>query len=204
MPINKITSSKRGKAAIAATLAALAAGAVYVVPGTKKPMPAAVVMAVDHLIIPWEGLVLKSHWDPFAKIWDICYGATRINGRPVTAGMSFTKAECRNILLDQVYNDYWTPLTKGEPKLLRAPDSVQASMLSGAYNFGVGSRSPRRGQLGSTAMVIHIPAGEYRKACEAQTAWNKAGGQVVNGLVKRREMGDSQRIGEAELCVSGL
>jgi len=31
-----------------------------------------------------------------------------------------------------------------------------------------------------------------------------AGGQMVNGLVKRREMGDAQRLGEAETCVSGL
>jgi GH24 family phage-related lysozyme (muramidase) len=46
--------------------------------------------------------------------------------------------------------------------------------------------------------------GEWRKACEAQTAWNKAGGQVVGGLIKRREMGDAQRAGEAEVCVSGL
>lgn len=204
MPINKITPSRRAKAAIAATLAALAAGAVYIVPGTKTEMPAAVVMAVDHLIIPWEGLVLTAHWDQFAKIYDICYGATRINGRPVTAGMSFTKAQCRTILLDQVYNDYWLPLTKGAPEMLRAPDSVQSSMLSGAYNFGVGSKSPRRGQLGSTAMTFHIPRGQWRAACEAQTAWNKAGGQIVNGLVKRREMGDVQRIGEAEFCVSGL
>jgi hypothetical protein len=26
----------------------------------------------------------------------------------------------------------------------------------------------------------------------------------VTGLVRRREMGDAQRLGEAELCVSGL
>lgn len=45
-----------------------------------KP-PVAVTLAVDSLIKLWEGLALKSHWDPFAKIWDICYGKTRIKGR---------------------------------------------------------------------------------------------------------------------------
>ncbi|WP_184117430.1 hypothetical protein [Aminobacter sp. DSM 101952] len=25
----------------------------------------------------WEGLVLRSHWDRYAKIWDICYGETK-------------------------------------------------------------------------------------------------------------------------------
>ncbi|MNW16158.1 hypothetical protein D3C71_2149160 [compost metagenome] len=46
--------------------------------------------------------------------------------------------------------------------------------------------------------------GKYRESCEAATAWNKAGGKVLRGLVLRREMGDEKRIGEAELCVSGL
>jgi GH24 family phage-related lysozyme (muramidase) len=56
---------------------------------------------------------------------------------------------------------------------------------------------------GSSATRWHMQ-GQYRKGCEAQTAFNKAGGEIVEGLVKRREMGDPQRIGEAELCVSGL
>jgi len=70
-------------------------------------------------------------------------------------------------------------------------------MISGAYNFGVG------GMVNSTA-ARHASAGRYKEACEAQTAWNKAGGQVVTGLVRRREMGDAQRLGEAELCLSGI
>ncbi|WP_323455290.1 glycoside hydrolase family protein [Rhizobium sp. AN5] len=57
--------------------------------------------------------------------------------------------------------------------------------------------------VNSTAAKLHVQ-GKYRQGCEAQTAWNKAGGQVVRGLVNRREMGDAQRQGEAELCVSGL
>ncbi|MGV1953138.1 glycoside hydrolase family protein [Agrobacterium vitis] len=57
--------------------------------------------------------------------------------------------------------------------------------------------------MGSRAATL-AKQRKFREACEAQTAWNKAGGQVVNGLVKRREMGDAQRIGEAEICVSGL
>ncbi|WP_245455706.1 lysozyme [Mesorhizobium sp. M4B.F.Ca.ET.058.02.1.1] len=174
----------------------------------KGITPPAVELAVEKLIVPWEGLVLKSHWDRYAKIWDICYGETRINGKPVTAGMSFTKEQCKAMLIKRVIHDYYLPLVDKGKGFIHAPVSVQASMISGAYNFGVGSVNPRRGQLGSTAMVIYIPAGKWRQACEAQTAWNKAGigddRHVVPGLVKRREMGDAQRIGEAELCVSGL
>lgn len=196
MPINKIKPSNRAKSAIAAALIAAAAGAGgYAV--TNPSTPPAVVLATSSLIKPWEGLVLKSHWDPFAKIWDICYGETRINGKAVTPGMSFTEAQCEAMLEKRVYNDYYLPISKGIPSFTKFPVSVQAAQISGAYNFGVS------GMVNSRAAKLAY-AGKYREACEAQTAWNRAGGQIVNGLVKRREMGDAQRIGEAELCVSGL
>lgn len=194
MPINRITSSKRGVAAIVAAFVAAASG--WGAYEASKP-PVAVVLAIDSLIKPWEGLVLKSHWDPFAKIWDICYGETRINGKPVTSGLSRTPAQCDSMLTTRVMRDYYQPLKKCIAGFENKPVSVQAVAISGAYNFGI------TGMCGSTAARF-IRSGEYRKACEAQTAWNRAGGKVVTGLVRRREMGDKQRIGEAELCVSGL
>lgn len=198
MPINKIVATKRGKAAIAAAIIAAAAGGWQATKDSSPTVhPPAVILATDSLIRPWEGLVLKAHWDPFAKIYDICYGETRINGKPVKAGMGFTKAECEAMLEERVYNDYYVPLTKKIPGFTSFPVGVQAAEISGAYNFGVG------GMTGSRAASL-ASKGRYREACEAQTAWNKAGGQIVNGLVKRREMGDAQRAGEAEVCVSGL
>lgn len=198
MPINRIVATNRGKAAIAASIvAAAAAGWTSYKDSSPKTPPPAVVLATEHLIKTWEGVVLSSHWDPYAKIYDICYGKTRINGQPVKPGMRFTRAECEAMLREDVYTEYYLPLTKKVPTFTSFPISVQAAQISGAYNFGVG------GMAGSKAMSFAIK-GQFRQACEAQTAWNKAGGQVVNGLVKRREMGDAQRIGEAELCVSGL
>ena len=196
MPINKIVATKRGKSAIAgAVLAAvLAGGGSYF---AEPERPAAVILATDTLIKPWEGLVLKSHWDPYAKIWDICYGETRLDGKPVQPGVTKTKAECEAILEARVKRDYYEPLTKQIKGFTRFPVSVQASMISGAYNFGVA------GMVNSTAARL-AGQGKYREACIAQTAWNKAGDQFVGGLVKRREMGDAQRAGEAEVCVSGL
>jgi GH24 family phage-related lysozyme (muramidase) len=196
MPINKIVATKRGKGAIASAIlaATLAGGGAYF--GSEKH-PASVILATNTLIKPWEGLVLQSHWDPFAKIYDICYGKTRINGKPVQAGMSFSKEQCDAFLEEEVYEDYYLPLTKRIKGFTSFPVSVQASQISGAYNFGVG------GMVNSTAARL-ASQGKYREACEAQTAWNKAGGKVVGGLVKRREMGDAQRMGEAETCVSGL
>lgn len=191
MPINKIFATKRGKAAIAAALVASAGGG-WTAYQASQP-PASVILAVDYLIKPWEGLVLKSHWDPYAKIWDICYGETKGIG----PGMTKTPAECEQMLIARVTKDYYAPLTKCIKGFEKKPVSLQASMISGGYNFGVSA------MCRSTAARL-ARQDKFREACEAQTAFNKAGGNVVNGLVKRREMGDKQRIGEAEICVSGL
>lgn len=194
MPINRIRSSNRARAAIAAVMALAGVGGGYVTmkPG-EAPVPASVALSVDSLIMPWEGLVLRSHWDSLSNRWDICFGETKGIG----PNMVKTKAECRDMLMTRVVNDYYKPLTRCIANYTKLPVSLQASLLSGAYNFGVhASCNSRAAQFARDD--------QYRQACEAQTAFNRSGGHTVQGLVLRREMGDAQRIGEAELCVSGL
>ncbi|RWE37475.1 lysozyme [Mesorhizobium sp.] len=212
MPIGRISGSRRGVLAVAAAAAfAISSGwTAYVssLSGTPEQVihqaiergyvPPAVRLAVDKLIKPWEGLRLTAYQDS-VKVWTICWGETK----GVKAGMRATPEECDAMLIKRVIHDYYLPLVDNVKDFAKAPDSVQASMISGAYNFGVGSKKPRRGQIGSRTSEF-VSAHQYRNACEAQTAWNKAGGDVLPGLVKRREMGDAQRLGEAELCVSGL
>ncbi|ESZ63525.1 glycoside hydrolase [Mesorhizobium sp. C120A] len=207
MPVGKIKSSNRARAAIAAvTAVASLVGGRYIV-AKPEPIPAAVQLAVDAAIMPWEGLVLTSHWDRYSNRWDICHGDTLIDGKPVKPGMRFTAAQCHDLLIERVTRDYYVPLTKCIAGFDTKPISLQAALISGAYNFGVGSREKRSGLCGSRAADF-TRSGDYYTACLAQTAFNKAGKgkqrQVVKGLVLRREMGDAQRIGEAELCVSGL
>lgn len=198
MPINKIRTSKRAAAALAAALVAAAAAGWHSYKDTSpKVFPPALVLAVNSLIIPWESLVLSSHWDKLSHRYDICYGETLINGKPVKPGMHFTKQQCMDILLERVYRDYYVPLTKQIKGFTSFPVTVQASEISGSYNFGV------YGMVHSSA-ARYAMKGQFHTSCLAQTAWNKAGGRVSKGLVRRREMGDAQRIGEAELCVSGL
>ena len=131
--------------------------------GTASPdgPPPAVVLATNSLIKGWEGLVLESHWDRYAKIWDICYGETQ----GITAGMKKTKAECDEMLKRRVYSDYYLPLRKKSPGFVNFPVSVQATMVSGAYNFGVGA------MINSSAVRL-ARQGKWREACEAQTAFN--------------------------------
>jgi GH24 family phage-related lysozyme (muramidase) len=201
MPINKIVATKRGKAAIAAAILAAATAGWHTIKDTapeKRVYPPAVILAVNTLIKPWEGLVLKAHLDRYAKIYDICYGKTRVNGKPVTANMSFTKVQCEDFLMEDIYNEYYLPMTQKISGFTNFPVGVQASEISGGYNFGVS------GIVNSSAVQKFALKGQWRQACEAQTAYNKSGGEVLEGLVKRREMGDTQRAGEAEICVSGL
>ena len=194
MPIHKITSTRRGKAAIAAVLAGISAGsyAAYNAYAPNGQMDPAVVLAAEKLIMPWEGLRTNAYLDSVG-IPTICWGETK----NVRLGMTKTPAECRDMLISRTFSDYQQPIVKCAPKLAQAPVSVRAAMISGSYNFGVGA------WCRSTAKRM-IDASEWNAACEAQTAFNKAGGRVLTGLVNRREMGDAQRIGEAELCVSGL
>ncbi|MER9393911.1 MULTISPECIES: lysozyme [unclassified Mesorhizobium] len=197
MPVGKIKSSNRARGAIAAVMAvASLVGGRYMV-AKPEPIPAAVQLAVDAAIMPWEGLVLTSHWDRYSNRWDICHGDTLIDGKPVKPGMRFTAARCHDLLIERVTRDYYVPLTKCIAGFDSKPISLQAALISGAYNFGVGAA------CGSSA-ARYTRLNQFYTACLAQTAFNKAGGHVVKGLVLRREMGDAQRIGEAELCVSGL
>lgn len=153
----------------------------------------AIALATTALIQPWEGLVLKSHWDRYAKIWDICYGETK----GVTAGMSRTPEQCDEMLTRRVARDYYVPLTRCIGGFDDKPRSWQAVAISASYNVGVGAICK------STAAEL-ARQGRFRESCEAFTRFNRAGGQVVEGLKRRREYGDAQRIGELELCLEGL
>ncbi len=65
MPINRIASTKRGKAAVAAVLVAAAAGpAAYLSIGAPTAdTPLAVTLAMKELIRPWEGRRLIAYRD---------------------------------------------------------------------------------------------------------------------------------------------
>lgn len=61
------------------------------------------------------------------------------------------------------------------------------AFVSLAYNIGTGAF------CGST-LVKKLNAGDYSGACSEIKRWNRAGGKVLNGLVKRREA-------EYQMCV---
>ncbi|PBB41855.1 glycoside hydrolase [Mesorhizobium sp. WSM3866] len=161
----------------------------------KGYIPPAVKLAVEQLIGPWEGLRTTAYLDrlPKVPVWTVCYGDTL----GVKKGMKFTPEQCRDKLIQRVLYDYYLPLVDGVPGFAEAPISLQAAMTSGAYNYGVARQKKSKA-------AEFVGKRQYKEACIAQTAFNRAGGIVLEGLDKRRKMGDAHRIGEAELCISGL
>lgn len=153
---------------------------------------AAMALSIAVLIKPWEGRELKAYRD-IVGVWTICDGETK----GVKPGMVKTHAECDAMLLTRVENDFYRPLVKCIGGYDRLPVSLQASLLSAAYNVGTGAICK------STAARL-AKAGKHADACQAITRFNRAGGKVIRGLKLRREYGDASRIGELELCLAGL
>lgn len=193
MPINKIRPTKRAGNAIAAVMAMVAViiGSVRFING----VPDDVVLASTYLVEPWEGEVLKAYLDKVAEpdVWTICAGDTQ----NVSPGMVETPKGCKARLERRMTKEFRPALVGCIPGFNKAPISWRSMMDSLAWNIG------SRAACNSRAAAFGIKQ-MWVASCNAATAFNKAGGRVIIGLVKRRENGDATRIGEGELCVSGL
>jgi lysozyme len=129
------------------------------------------------LVAEFEGFKAESYLCP-AKVWTIGYGTTQWgDGRRVTEGEGPIDREAARRLLvndlrhaDRAIADLVTvPLTH----------SQRAALLSFIYNVG-------RGAFARSTMLMHINAGRMDAAAGEFTRWNKAGGVVLSGLVRRR------------------
>ena len=123
------------------------------------------------LIKSFEGLRLKSYQDS-AGVWTIGYGATR----GVTAGMIITKEQAERMLINDIGR--FEPEIERLVKVSLSQDQWDA-LMSFTYNLGAQ-------KLGSSTLLKLLNAANYNGAAEQFSRWNKAGGQVLSGLVKRR------------------
>ncbi|AYD00038.1 lysozyme [Neorhizobium sp. NCHU2750] len=191
-PLNQ--KSKRAAAAIAG-IAAVSVGGMVALFGGEKPVHDDVALASAALVQPWEGRSLKAYLDTIAKppVWTICDGDTT----NVKAGTIETPQGCNRRLAVKMERDYRAPLTQCINGWEGRPIAWRAMMLSLSWNIGTGAA------CNSTAAKLGR-AGQYLASCNAATAFNKAGGKVIIGIVRRRENGDATRIGEGELCATGV
>lgn len=134
-------------------------------------------------ITGFEGLRTAAYRD-VVGIPTVCVGETK----GVRMGMTFTKPQCEAMLLQRLTEDF-APAVE---RCARQPmgDDLYAAHLSLAYNIGTGAYC-------KSSVVRLWNAGERRASCNAFMMWDKAGGRVIAGLVKRREA-------ERALCLKGV
>lgn len=131
--------------------------------------------AID-IIQRWEGLRLEAYKCP-AGIPTIGFGHTSAAGEPkVFMGMKITRQEAADILVKDLVK-YEAAVTRA---LTRVPNENQFSaMVSLCYNIGPGA-------FAGSSIAKRFNQGDVEGAAEAFLLWNKAGGQVLKGLVNRR------------------
>lgn len=144
----------------------------------------AVGIAAITVVGKYEGLRLTAYRD-VGGIPTICFGETR----GVKMGDRYTAEQCKMMLKDGLI-EFETEMRKclNDPDTI--PDKTYVALLSFSYN--VGNRAACHSSVFRAAN-----AGDLRAACNRLPLWNKAGGRVVGGLIKRRD-------DERELCLAGL
>ena len=124
------------------------------------------------LIKKFEGCELYAY-QCSAGVWTIGYGHTK----DVEPGMQITKEDAEEMLVEELHeyesyiNDFVTaPLSQNQFDAL----------VSWVYNLGPAN-------LKSSTMLKVLNAGEYDEVPAQMKRWNKAGGKVLEGLIRRRE-----------------
>jgi lysozyme len=126
------------------------------------------------LIKDFEGLELTGYLCP-AGIPTIGYGST---GKHVKVGAKISEGEADELLLEDLER-----FEVGVAKLVagHATNNNQFSaFVTLAFNIGLSAFA------GSTVLKRH-KLGNYLGASRAFLMWNKGGGRVLKGLVRRRE-----------------
>lgn len=132
-------------------------------------LAAALALAVP-FVAEWEGKRNDPYQD-IVGVWTVCYGETRVEMR------SYTDAECEAMLADAV-GEFGEAVLDRNPNLADHPHALAAAT---SLSFNIGQAAYSR----STA-ARRFDAGDIAGGCEAMTWFNRAGGQVVRGLQRRR------------------
>ena len=123
------------------------------------------------LIKEFEGLRLKAYLCS-AKVWTIGYGHTK----GVKQGDTCTQAEADAFLVEDVK---WV-LTAVE-RCVQVPLTPGQRAAINSFVFNCGATALR-----TSTLLRKLNAGDYKGAADEFPRWNKAGGAVIKGLVRRR------------------
>ena len=124
------------------------------------------------LIKHFEGCELNAYKCP-AGVWTIGYG--HIKG--VSEGLSITQEQAEQMLLDELkeYENYINELVT-----VNLSQNQFDALVSWVYNLGPAN-------LQSSTLLKVLNSGDYSGVPAQIERWNKAGGKVLEGLIRRRE-----------------
>jgi lysozyme len=139
-------------------------------------------MGVNNLIYSGEGLALTEQFEGCrltayqdqVGVWTIGYGHT---GADVTPGLTITQQQAEALLAKDVLASarcvnsmVKVPLTQGEFDAL----------VDFVFNLGAGA-------FVRSTLLAALNAGDFAKAAAQFECWDRAGGVVVAGLLRRRQ-----------------
>ncbi|KAF1698345.1 lysozyme [Pseudoxanthomonas jiangsuensis] len=127
------------------------------------------------LIKRWEGCRLTAYPDPGTggEPWTIGWGST---GPGIGPGTRWTQAQAD----DRLALDVERFMAGVRASLTREPaDNELGAMTSLAYNIGLGA-------FRNSTLLRLFNAGDRPGAAKQFDRWNRAGGRVMKGLVRRR------------------
>jgi lysozyme len=124
------------------------------------------------LIKKFEGCELKAYRCA-ANVLTIGYGTIK----NVTEGMEITQEEAETLLQEEMheYEGYINDMVK-----VPLEQHQFDAMVSWVFNLGSGN-------LSSSTLLKKLNNSEYDEVPAQIRRWNKAGGKVLDGLIRRRE-----------------
>lgn len=129
-----------------------------------------------NLIKQFEGCRLTAYQDAVG-VWTIGWGWTRpVDGVPVHEGMTITQEKADQLLKEGV-KDYEKPVSEGAKVPLK--QHQYDALVCFTYNLGAAN-------FKSSTLLKKLNAGENQEAADQFLVWHKAGGKVLQGLIRRR------------------
>lgn len=128
------------------------------------------------LLKSFEGKSLTSY-DDGVGVWTIGYGTTRINGVKVTRGMTISDSQAEEYLRADLNS-----FEKTVNEVVKVPLNQNQfdALVSLTYNIGSSAFT-------NSTLLRKLNARDYKGASDQFLVWNKGGGKVMRGLVRRRE-----------------
>ena len=144
----------------------------WLLPQNDDAAPMSISDAGIYIIKQYEGFRKNAYLDP-AGIWTIGYGHTQ----GVAPGHFMTEPEAAQLLEEEVQL-----YEKAIRSLVTVPLSQNQfdALVSFTYNVGIGA-------LSQSTLLRYLNEGDYRAASDQFLRWTYAGGQILPGLVTRRQ-----------------